>query len=178
MPISGCGKVDGVGDGIDVVGIDGDEFVAFAEFDFADYAQIGAGLALLADAGLLNHFYEGAGAAVEDGELEVVELDYGVVDAYADEGGEQVLGGRDQDALFHQAGGVADAGDVAAAGFDGEAIEIGAMEDDARAGGSGQDSEVDGSSAVEADSGAGDGGTNCLFASQIVRDTVDETDNL
>ena len=89
-----------------------------------------------------------------------------------------MFGGRDEDALFHQAGGVADAGDVAAAGFDSEGVEVGAMENNSSAGGSGEDSEVDGSAAVEADSGAGDGGTNCLFANQIVCDTVDETDDL
>ena len=80
-----------------------------------------------------------------------------------------MLGGRNQDALFHQAGGIADTGYVATAGFDGESIEISAVEDDAGAGRCRKDSEIDGSSAVEAHSGAGDGGTNCLFASQILR---------
>ena len=65
-------KVDGIGNGINVVRVDGDEFIAFAEFDLADDSQVGAGLALLADTSLLDHFYEGAGAAVENGEFEVI----------------------------------------------------------------------------------------------------------
>jgi hypothetical protein len=49
-----------------------------------------------------------------------------------------VLGGGEQDALLHKAGGVADASDVVAVGFDGEIIEINAAEDDAGIRGSGQ----------------------------------------
>ncbi len=81
----------------------------------------------------------GQGAAVEDGQFEVVELDDDVVDAHADERGEQMFGGGDEHALAHQAGGVADLGDVAADGWDFEVVEIGAAEDDAGAGGSGQE---------------------------------------
>ena len=78
-----------------------------------------------------DHLDEGLRAAVEDGDLEVVEFHDGVVDAHADEGRQQVLGGRDEHALFHQAGGVADLGDIAADGLDLEAVEVGAAEDDA-----------------------------------------------
>src|SRR5580704_2811442 len=132
-------EVDGVGDGIGVGGIDSDKFVALAQLELATNAEKSAGTALLADASLLNEFHERAGAAVEDGQFQVVEFDQGVVDASADKGGEQVLGGGDQHALFHQAGGITDAGDVAADGFDVEAVEIGAAEDDSGAGWSGQD---------------------------------------
>ena len=80
----------------------------------------------------------GQGAAVEDGQLQVVELDDDVVDAHADERGEQVLGGGDEHALAHEAGGIADLGHVAADGGNFEVVEIGAAEDDAGAGGRGQ----------------------------------------
>jgi hypothetical protein len=77
-------------------------------------------------------------AAVEDGEFEVVELDVDVVDAGAEQCGEQVFRGGDEDALTHEAGGVADLGDVAADGGDFESVEIGAAEDHAGARGRGE----------------------------------------
>jgi hypothetical protein len=49
-----------------------------------------------------------------------------------------VLGGGDEHALFHEAGGVADAGYVAAGGFDLKAIEIDAAKNDSRSGRSGK----------------------------------------
>ncbi len=85
----------------------------------------------------LEGFDVGQGGAVEDGDFEVVELDDDVVDAEADERGEQVFGGGDEDALAHEAGGVGDLGDVAAVGGDLEVVEVGAAEDDAGAGGRG-----------------------------------------
>ena len=49
-----------------------------------------------------------------------------------------MLGGREQDALPHQAGGVADARHVAHVGLDFEIVEIDAAEHDARVGRRGQ----------------------------------------
>jgi hypothetical protein len=77
-----------------------------------------------------------------------------------------VLGGRDEDAFFHQAGGVADFGDVAADGLDLKAIEVDAAEDDARTRGGGEDAQMDGCSAVQADSTAVGGLANCTFVYQ------------
>jgi hypothetical protein len=118
-------------------------------------------------AGFESDFAEGLGvgerAAVEDGELEVVEIDEDVVDAEAEEGGEQVLGGGDEHALAHEAGGVADLGDVAAGGGDFESIEIGAAKDDARAGGGGQEAHAHGSAAVKANAGELNRGGNRIF---------------
>jgi len=53
-----------------------------------------------------------------------------------------VFGGGEQDALLHKAGGVADASDVVAVGFDWEIIEINAAEDDAGIRGSGEETKV------------------------------------
>ena len=69
------------------------------------------------------------------------------------QGGEQVLGGGDEHALAHEAGGVADLGDVAAGGGDFEVVEVGAAEENAAAAGRGQQPHLDGSSAVQADAG-------------------------
>ena len=102
-------------------------------------------------------------AAVEDGELEVVEFDEDVVDAGAEEGGEQMLGGGDEDALTHEAGGVADFGDVAAGGGNFESVEIGAAEDDAGTGGRGKQAHAHRSAAVEANAGELNRGGNRIF---------------
>ena len=105
----------------------------------------------------------GQRAAVEDGQLEVVELDDDVVDAHADERGEQVFGGGDEHALAHEAGGVADLGDVAADGGDFEVVEVGAAEDDAGAGGRGQKPHGDRSAGMKADPGELQGLGDRLF---------------
>jgi hypothetical protein len=53
-----------------------------------------------------------------------------------------VFGGGEQDALLHKAGGVANASDVVAVGFDGEVVKINAAENDAGIRRSGQQTEV------------------------------------
>ena len=78
------------------------------------------------------------GAAVQDGQFQVVQLHDHVVHAHADERGEQVFSGGDQHALAHQAGGVADLGHVAADGGNLKVVQVSAAEDDARSGRSGQ----------------------------------------
>ena len=62
--------------------------------------------------------------------------------------------------------GVADAGHVASAGLDREAVEVGAVEDDSRSRGRGQNPQADRGAAVETHSGAGHRGTNCLLMCQ------------
>ena len=74
-----------------------------------------------------------------------------------------MLGGGDEDALAHEAGGVGDLGDVAADGRDFEVVEVGAAEDDACAGGSGEESQLDGGAAMKTDSGKCDATRDCLF---------------
>ena len=88
----------------------------------------------------LERFDIGDRAAVQNRQLQVVELDDHVVDAHADAGGEQMLCRRDEDALAHQAGGVGNFGDIAADGLDLEVVEVGAPEDDAGAGWGGEKS--------------------------------------
>jgi hypothetical protein len=64
----------------------------------------------------------------------------------------QMFRSRKQDALLHQAGGVADAGDVPAAGFDRKVVKIGAAKDDAGVGGSGNKAKVAKNAGMEANS--------------------------
>jgi hypothetical protein len=73
-----------------------------------------------------------------------------------------MLGGRKQNALFHQTGGVTHARDVVALGFDGKVIKIHAPKNDPSLGGSGRQGQVPVHTSVKANSlraGAGrDGG--------------------
>ena len=83
-------------------------------------------------------FHVGQGAAVEDRQLQIVELDDDVVDAHADQGGKKMLGGGDEHALTHDAGGVADLGDISAGRRNLVVVQIGAAEDHAGASRRGQ----------------------------------------
>jgi len=159
-------EIDGVTDGVAVGRIYGDELVAFTQFVRAQDLEVGALAALLTETNAGDHLDEGLRAAVENGKLEIVELDDGVVDAHANEGGEKVLGGGDEHAFLHERSGVADLGDVAADGCDFEAIEVGAAENNARVGRGGKDAEMDGSTAVESDAATFDGVSNCAFEEQ------------
>jgi len=112
-----------------------------------------AAAALLANAGAEEGFDVRKGAAVENGELEVIDFDDDVVDAHPNESGEKVLGGGDEHALAHKAGGVTHFGDVTCGSGDFEVVEIGAAEDDARAGGGGQKTHGGRCTGVQADPG-------------------------
>src|SRR5438094_580164 len=70
--------------------------------------------ALLANASLANEFHKGPRAAIENWEFQIVEFDDRIVNPHSNQRGEQVFGGRNQHALLHQTGGVADAGHIPA----------------------------------------------------------------
>ena len=69
----------------------------------------------------------------------------------------------DEDALLHQAGGVADFGDVTADGLNLKTIKIGTAKNNTGARGRRNDVKSDGSAAVQAYAVAGGLGTDCLF---------------
>ena len=127
-------KIDRVGDRIAVGGINRNELVAFAHFHLAKHLHIPARTALFSNAGLLDEFHKWQRAAVEDGEFEIVQFHNGVIHAQPGERREQVFGGGNQHALFHQAGGIADTGNVAAVGLDLEVIQIGSSKHNSRSG--------------------------------------------
>ena len=99
----------------------------------------------------IQQFHIRRPAAVQDGNFQVVDLDVSIVHAHAVKHAEQVLGGGDEHALPHQASGVADAGHVAPKGRNGEIIEIGSEEDNARGRRRGKNSNRDGDAAVKSD---------------------------
>ena len=128
------GKVDGVGNPVAAARIDGDELFALAHFHRLQNAQRFAPPPLLANTHARKGLHVGQGAAIQNGQFQVIDLDNHVIDAHADESREQMFGGGDQDALAHQACGVADFGHVAPGGRNLEVVEIGAPKDDARPG--------------------------------------------
>ena len=79
-----------------------------------------------------------------------------------------MLRGGDQHALFHEAGGVADAGHVAAGGLDFEAVQVGAAEHDSRSGRSREHAHLNRSAAMEAHAAAFHGRAKCLLLIQGV----------
>ena len=174
----GGGEVDGVMDGVAFAGpclcerIDADELVAgrgmLSDLDGLEDAEVLALAALALEAGGEDGGDVGEGAAVEDGDLEVVDFYDDVVDAEADEGGEEVLGGLDEDALAHEGGGVGDARYVATGGGDLEVVEVGAAEDDAGAGGRGDEAHGDGGAGVEADALEVEGGVEGVLELGLV----------
>jgi hypothetical protein len=152
----GFGEVDGVVDGVAVAGVEADELVAlgggFLDFDGLEDADVLTLAALALEAVGEDGGDVRKGAAVEDRDFEVIDFDDDVVDAEADECGEEVLGGLDEDALAHEGGGVGDARDIAAGGGDLEVVEVRTAEDDAGAGGRGNEAHGDFGAGVEADS--------------------------
>jgi len=163
------GEVDGVVDGVAFAGIDADEFSSLAYLDGLEDAEVLALAALALEAGAENSFYVGQGAAIEDGDFEVVDFDDNVVDAEADEGGEQVLGGRDEDALAHERGGVGDFRDVAACCRNLEVVQVCAAEHDAGASGCRDEAEGDFCARVQPDAREVERGLDGVFELGIVR---------
>jgi len=69
--------------------------------------------------------------AVQDRDLDRIYVDEDVVDAAGIDRREEVLGGGEENALFHEAGGVTHARYVVALRFDGKVIEVHAAKNDA-----------------------------------------------
>src|ERR1700730_11986710 len=162
-------KINGVTNGISPRRIYRDEFIAFVKFQRIPNAKISPRTPLLSDSRLLNQFDKRPRAAIQDGQFQIVQLNDGIINASSDESRKQVLGRRNEHAFFHQAGGVADAGDVATDGLDRKTVEIDAVEHNARTCGRRQDSQMDRGATVQADSGALHRPTNCLFVSQPMK---------
>ncbi len=123
--------------------------------DFHGHRAANAEEALAPAVGLqsrrLQQLHVRRSAAVQNGNFQVVDFDERVVHSHAVEHAEQMLGGGDQHALPHQAGGIAYASHVAPTGGDMEIVEIGAEENDAGGRRRGKNSNGDGDAAVKPD---------------------------
>ena len=113
-----------------------DDFHRLEDFEEAAFS------AEAANAGLIEQLHERLGGAIEDGNLDVININEDVVDAIGIGGGEQVFGGGEKDALPHQAGGVTDARDVLAVRLDRKVVEVNAAKHDTGVWRSGEEAEV------------------------------------
>src|SRR5215472_14791504 len=113
-------------------GVNADAAIAIGKFEGLYYTEVTAAAAQTAHARAGKQIDKRLGRAIEDGQLERVELDVDIVNFAGVESGKQMLGGGDKHALLHQAGGVADARHVADMGFDFEVIKVEAPENNAR----------------------------------------------
>src|ERR1017187_9799840 len=102
-------EVDRIGNRISVRGINRDELVPLPHLKLAANLQILPRAPLLPNASLPNHLHKRTRAAVENGQLQIVEFDNRVIDAHPDECRKHVLGGGNEHALLHETGRVADA---------------------------------------------------------------------
>ena len=132
--------------------INADAPPAIGKFQRLHDLQITPPLPQPPNSGLLQHFNEWLRGAVQDRQFQRVQLDVDVVHAAGIERGEQVLGGGEQHALLHQAGGVADARDVSHMRFDLKIVEVHAPEHDSGIGRGRHKPQVGFYGGVEADS--------------------------
>ena len=146
---------DAVGDLEVIRRIQRDALVAARQRDRPQHLQVPAGRLQRLDARFLNQVDERRRAAVHDRHFGRVQFDDRVVDAKADERGEQVLDRVDPDGISHQAGGVVDAADVADRGRHFQAAEIGPAETDTGISGSWLEGERDLVARMKTDSCAG-----------------------
>jgi hypothetical protein len=102
-----------------------------------DDFKVAAAATQAPNASLVEKLEEWFCGAIEDRNLDRINVNEDVVDPGGVNRGEEVFGGGKKDALFHQTGGVADAGNVAATGFNRKMIKVGATKNDATVSGRG-----------------------------------------
>jgi len=114
-----------------VSGVDANTPAIFDDFQRPQDFQVTPPFAQTARAGLLEHLHEWLGRAIEDGHLNGVDIDEHVVYAAGVDRRQKMLSRGKEDALFHQAGGVADTSDVFPACLDDEIVQVRAPKHDA-----------------------------------------------
>ena len=157
----GVGKIDVAADTELIGGIDADAAAVFDDLDRFEDFKVATFAAQATKACLIEELEERLGGTVEDGDFDVVEVDEDVVDAVGVGGGEKVLGGGEQDALLHEAGGVAYASDIVAVSFDREIVQVDTAKDDAGVWGSGEKTELSVDTGVETHTRGFYGTMNC-----------------
>ena len=105
--------------------------VTIGKFQRLDHANVTSLPPQFANPGLRQQFDERFRGTIQDREFQRVQLDVHIVDTAGVQRCEQVLHGREQHALFHQAGGVTHPRDVANVRFDLEVVQVHPPENDA-----------------------------------------------
>ena len=128
LSADGRGKINGIRNAVAIARIHADEFAGIVNFNgFAD-AEIFSTSTLGLQADRLERSNIRKRASIKNGQFQIVEFDDDVIDSIADQRRQQMLGGGNQNALPHQAGGVTDLGNVAAGGGNFKIVEIRAAE--------------------------------------------------
>ena len=138
----------------------------FAEVDFNGFrdGEVILFFGLGDDAGGLDNLAKFAGTAVGNGRFVGVQLDDGIINAVAGQGGEDVFHGVDLDVALGERGGAVGLGNVLHAGLDfGFPLEVHATEPHPGVAGRGQDGHVDPVPAVQSDAGKGGGTIKSLL---------------
>src|ERR1700722_15253658 len=125
------GEMDVVGNAVAFSGVNSDELAVLPHFYVFQDAQVLPAATLAPDPHLGKGFYVGQGAAVQDGQLQVIQFDDDVVYTRTDQRRQKMLGGGDEHSLAHDAGGVANLGYIPAGGCDLVVIQVSAAENDA-----------------------------------------------
>src|SRR5713101_2782847 len=112
-------------------GIYADAAVALDDFERPQNLQVASPSAELSNAALLQHLHKRLGGAIQDRYFNRINVDENVVNAAGIDGGEQVLGGGEENALLHEARGITYARHVVALRLDGKVIEVHAAKNDA-----------------------------------------------
>ncbi len=73
---------------------------------------------------MLEHLHERLSRTIQNGHLNRVNVDEDVVNTAGVDGRKQMFGGREQNTLLHQAGGIADACDVVPFGLNRKIVEV------------------------------------------------------
>jgi hypothetical protein len=116
---------------VKVVGrIDPDPAIAFNHFQMFQNLQKPPPPTQSPQTTMLQHLHERFGGAIQYRYLDGIDVDKDVVDAAGINRCEQMLGSREQNALFHQTGGVTHPCNIVPLGLDGEIVEINAAKND------------------------------------------------
>ena len=111
--------------------------------------QIPALPAVVPDTRVLDQPDERLPAAVQDRHLEIIDLHKDVVDPHRVENAQQMFGSRDQHAVPHQAGRIADSRYMPPTRRDLKVLEVGPDKHDAGGNGRGQNADANRNAAVE-----------------------------
>ena len=110
---------------------------------------------------MLEHLHKRFSGTVEDWHLDGIDVDENIVDFAGIDGGEQMLGGGEQDALLHQASRITDAGDVFPARLNDKIVQVRAPKNDTGIGRGGYQAHMTEYTRVEADPLSADFTLNC-----------------
>ena len=156
-------EIDFAGQPERVVGQNADFLVAILNGHRAADPEVFSSPAQLPESHAPQKINERFAAAIEYRNLKIVNLDRGVIHGETVKSAKQMLSGRNQNALAHQTGGIADPFYMFPACRYGEIVQVGAFEDDACSGLGRRDAKFGDDAGVQSRPGNFDGTVNGSF---------------